>query len=88
MLIARMLATAAIWVRIQTFLKNKWATRLKQRIGQHSLARQMNVQKKEVQCTGAEEYNNTDLPQYGLKCHFRLKVMAIEMNPAESYVNQ
>jgi hypothetical protein len=44
--------------------------------------------KKEVQCTGAEEYINTDLPQYGLKSHFRLKVMAIEMDPAESYVNQ
>jgi hypothetical protein len=43
-LVARPLATAALWVRIQTSLKNaKLAT---QRSGQNTLARQKNLQKK------------------------------------------
>jgi hypothetical protein len=40
-LVARLLATAALWVRIQASLKNaKWATYSKRRSGQHTLARQ------------------------------------------------
>jgi hypothetical protein len=38
-LVARLLATAALWVRFQTSLKNTKG-RHKQRIGQHTVARQ------------------------------------------------
>ncbi len=44
-LLARLLATAALWVRIQTSLKNTNG-RNKQRSGQYTLARQKNIQKK------------------------------------------
>jgi hypothetical protein len=40
-LVARLLATAALWVRIQTSLKNNW--RRKHRSGQHTLARPKNI---------------------------------------------
>ncbi len=43
-MVARLLATAALWVRIKTSLKNtKWAT---QRSGHHTLACQKNIRKK------------------------------------------
>jgi hypothetical protein len=44
-LVARLLATAAVWVRIQTYLKEIQNGRKKQRSGQHTLARQQNIQK-------------------------------------------
>jgi hypothetical protein len=45
--VARQLTTAVLWVRIQTSLKNnKWAH--KQRSGRHTLARQKNIQKREI----------------------------------------
>jgi hypothetical protein len=44
-LLARLLATAALWVRIQqTYLKNTKG-RHKQKNGQHTQARQKNIQK-------------------------------------------
>jgi hypothetical protein len=45
-LVARLLATAALWVRIQTSLKQKTKRRHKQRSAQHILARQKDFQKK------------------------------------------
>jgi hypothetical protein len=46
-LVARLLATAALWVRIQIFVKNtKMGAIYKQRSGQHALARQKKGQKK------------------------------------------
>jgi hypothetical protein len=44
---ARLLATAALWVRIETSLKIKNG-RYKQRSGQHTLARQKNIHKKKL----------------------------------------
>jgi hypothetical protein len=43
-LLAHLLATAALWVRIQTCIKyTKWAKM--QRSGQHTITRQKNIQK-------------------------------------------
>jgi hypothetical protein len=45
--VARQLAMAVLWVRIQTSLKNhKWATYGKRRNGRHTVACQKNIQKK------------------------------------------
>jgi hypothetical protein len=44
--VARQLATAILWVRIQTSLKNHLIGRLKRRSGRHTLARQKNIYKK------------------------------------------
>ncbi len=46
-LVARLLATAAVLVRIQTSLKNKKIGRHKQRGGQRTVARQKSIQKKD-----------------------------------------